>query len=89
MLHSIKVFRGHYGIWTNHIRTALIEAEDSGGDWSAVDFGPAYNLLNTFESHFKHWSELHAESVQYQASSESVALLPLVYRLMALNEHQA
>ena len=81
---TCNMFIGFGNFFSNAITQAMSDLEQVGGDWSEINFSKADSTLQKFEAHFNHSMAIHTDCVSYTASSDSVALLPLVVRLMSL-----
>jgi len=60
---------------------AITQLEEAGGNADAIPMEKRWDFLTKFQVHFDHWFTSFADIIQFFASSENVALLPLVTRL--------
>ncbi|KAF9531316.1 gamma-tubulin complex, DGRIP84/SPC97 component [Crepidotus variabilis] len=74
-----QTFAFYSSSFTKSANQALAAAaEDPSSDASK---SKRWDVLNKFEANFNHWFQIHLDCVQFYASSDNVALLPLVVRL--------
>ena len=84
LLTTCSLFVKYTRQFTKMTTAALAEAEAAGGDWADVSLAEQDALLRRFEDNFYHNSKVHLDLVTWSATSDSVALLPLVLRLSSL-----
>ncbi|KAH9003301.1 Spc98 family-domain-containing protein [Lactarius hatsudake] len=78
---TCSTFALYTASFTKDANKALVAAETPEGDVGAKKRS---DFLIRFETNFNHWLKIHVNCVQFYASSENVALLPLVVRLNSI-----
>ncbi|KAI9457635.1 Spc98 family-domain-containing protein [Lactarius psammicola] len=78
---TCSTFALYTSSFTKDANKALVAAETPEGDVGAKKRS---DFLIRFETNFNHWLKIHVNCVQFYASSENVALLPLVVRLNSI-----
>ncbi|KAI9438511.1 Spc98 family-domain-containing protein [Lactarius indigo] len=78
---TCSTFALYTASFTKDANKALVAVETPEGDVGAKKRS---DFLIRFETNFNHWLKIHVNCVQFYASSENVALLPLVVRLNSI-----
>ncbi|KAF8269440.1 Spc98 family-domain-containing protein [Lactarius quietus] len=78
---TCSTFALYTSSFTKDANKALVAADTPEGDVGAKKRS---DFLIRFETNFNHWLKIHVNCVQFYASSENVALLPLVVRLNSI-----
>ncbi|KAI0338339.1 hypothetical protein BDW22DRAFT_1460019 [Trametopsis cervina] len=81
LLFVCSAFAVYTASFTKHANQALAASETPEADQAMAK---GWDILVKFEKNFNHWHVM-LDCVQYYASSEIVALLPLVVRLKSIN----
>lgn len=75
---TCSTFALYTSSFTKSANQALAAADTPEGDQSMAK---RWEFLAKFETNFNHWFKVHLDCVQFYASSENGALLPLAVRL--------
>ncbi|KAH8110952.1 gamma-tubulin complex, DGRIP84/SPC97 component [Phellopilus nigrolimitatus] len=84
LITTCMTFALYNASFTKTVNQALGTLEAAGGDASSVPMEKRWDFLTKFDKNFDHWFNTHLDCVQYYASSENGALLPLVTRLTSI-----
>lgn len=84
LLKVCKLFASYTSSLTKAIVQATDKAEAAGGQFDHRAFAKQWALLDKFEQNYNHHAKIHLERLNYHASREQAALLPLVVRLTNL-----
>ncbi|KAI5117612.1 hypothetical protein M0805_001212 [Coniferiporia weirii] len=84
LITTCMTFALYNASFTKTVNQAHLTLEAAGGDVTSVPMEKRWDFLTKFEKNFDHWFNTHLDCVQYYASSENGALLPLVTRLTSV-----